>query len=147
MVTLEGIFLWTNHPYHEAQGLVRKRVGHWTILRAVETPVPDSKSNPIQSYRFYTILSDHLGISFGNHSFHCQGVNVCPEIWQSFFVLFVAEINKLWSWLSNCEYFCKFLQTSCYSICQISKNGPRVHTNPIIIALIGMGWSKDRPAQ
>ena len=49
MVTLEGIFLWTNHPYHEAQGLVRKRVGHWTILRAVETPVPDSKSNPIQS--------------------------------------------------------------------------------------------------
>ena len=48
MVTLEGIFLWTNHPYHEAQGLVRKRVGHWTILRAVETPVPDSKSNPIQ---------------------------------------------------------------------------------------------------
>ena len=48
MVTLEGIFLWTNHPYREAQGLVRKRVGHWTILRAVETPVPDSKSNPIQ---------------------------------------------------------------------------------------------------
>ena len=29
-------------------GLVRKRVGHWTILRAVATPVPDSKSNPIQ---------------------------------------------------------------------------------------------------
>ena len=24
---------------------------HWTILRAVATPVPDSKSNPIQSYR------------------------------------------------------------------------------------------------
>ena len=40
---------WTNHPYREAQGLVRKRVGHWTILRAVETPVPESKSNPIQS--------------------------------------------------------------------------------------------------
>ena len=49
MVTLEGIFLWTNHPYHEAQGLVRKRVGHWIILRAVVTPVPDSKSNPIRS--------------------------------------------------------------------------------------------------
>ena len=48
MVTLEGIFLWNYHPYREAEGLVRERVGHWTILRAVETPVPDSKSNPIQ---------------------------------------------------------------------------------------------------
>ena len=27
--------------------LVRKRVGHWTILRAVATPVSDSKTNPI----------------------------------------------------------------------------------------------------
>ena len=49
MVTLEGIFLWNYHPYHEAEGLVRERVGHWTILRAVATPVPESKSNPIQS--------------------------------------------------------------------------------------------------
>ena len=31
--------LWNNHPYHEAQGLVRKRgEGHWTILRAAATP-------------------------------------------------------------------------------------------------------------
>ena len=42
---------WNNHPYHETQGLVRKRAGHWTILRAVAKPVPDRKSNPIQSYR------------------------------------------------------------------------------------------------
>ena len=49
MVTLEGIFLWNYHPYREAEGLVRERVGHWTILRAVATPVPESKSNPIQS--------------------------------------------------------------------------------------------------
>ena len=48
MVTLEGIFLWNYHPYREAEGLVRERVGHWTILRAVATPVPDTKSNPIQ---------------------------------------------------------------------------------------------------
>ena len=48
MVTLEGIFLWNYHPYREAEGLVRERVGHWTILRAVATPVPESKSNPIQ---------------------------------------------------------------------------------------------------
>ena len=26
-------------------------MGHWTILRAVATPVADNKSNPIQSYR------------------------------------------------------------------------------------------------
>ena len=49
MVTLERIFLWNYHPYREAEGLVRERVGHWTILRAVATPVPESKSNPIQS--------------------------------------------------------------------------------------------------
>ena len=49
MVTLERIVLWNYHPYHEAEGLVRERVGHWTILRAVATPVPESKSNPIQS--------------------------------------------------------------------------------------------------
>ena len=42
---------WNNHPYHETQGLVRKRAGHWTILRAVAKPAPDRKSNPIQSYR------------------------------------------------------------------------------------------------
>ena len=49
MVTLERIVLWNYHPYHEAEGLVRERVGHWTILRAVATPVPNSNSNPIQS--------------------------------------------------------------------------------------------------
>ena len=49
MVTLERIFLWNYHPYREAEGLARERVGHWTILRAVATPVPESKSNPIQS--------------------------------------------------------------------------------------------------
>ena len=49
MVTLEGIFLWNYHPYREAEGLVRERMGHWTIPRAVATPVPESKSNPIQS--------------------------------------------------------------------------------------------------
>ena len=59
MVTLEGIFLWTNHPYHGAQGLVRKRVGHWTIPRTVETPVPDSKSNPIQSIEF-TMVAEKM---------------------------------------------------------------------------------------
>ena len=52
MVTLERIVLWNYHPYHEAEGLVRERVGHWTILRAVATPVPESKSNPIQSNKF-----------------------------------------------------------------------------------------------
>ena len=75
MVTLEGIFLWNYHPYREAEGLVRERVGHWTILRAVATPVPESKSNPIQSkgwgylrvlffWRFlcfvYTLTSEEL---------------------------------------------------------------------------------------
>ena len=29
--------------------IVRKRVGHWTIHRAVATPVPDRRTNPIQS--------------------------------------------------------------------------------------------------
>ena len=47
MVTLEGIFLWTNHPYHEAQGLVRKG---WAIGQSLERwkhqyPIV----NPIQS--------------------------------------------------------------------------------------------------
>ena len=56
MVTLEGIFLWNYHPYREAEGLVRERVGHWTILRAVATPVPESKSNPIH-WPVATILS------------------------------------------------------------------------------------------
>ena len=53
------IFLWNNHP--EAQGLVRERVGHWTILRALATPVPNSKSNPIQ---FSSILTLELVTSF-----------------------------------------------------------------------------------
>ena len=43
IVTLGGIFLWNYHPYREAQGLVRERVGNWTILRAVAIPVPDFK--------------------------------------------------------------------------------------------------------
>ena len=75
MVTLERIFLWNYHPYREAEGLARERVGHWTILRAVATPVPESKSNPIQSkgwgylrvlffWRFlcfvYTLTSEEL---------------------------------------------------------------------------------------
>ena len=35
------------HPYQEAYELVGKRVGHWTIPRAVATPIPDSQSvNP-----------------------------------------------------------------------------------------------------
>ena len=51
MVTFEGIFLWNNHPNYKVQGLVRGRVGNWTIPRAVATPVPDSKSNPIQTRR------------------------------------------------------------------------------------------------
>ena len=34
--------------HHEAQGLDREMVGHWTIPRAVATTVPDSTSNPIQ---------------------------------------------------------------------------------------------------
>ena len=72
MVTLEGIFLWTNHPYHEAQGLVRKRVGHWTILRAVATPVPESKSNPIQSISItktsYFIAAPYMS---SERSVHC----------------------------------------------------------------------------
>ena len=49
MVTLERIFLWNYHPYREAEGLARERVGHWTILRAVATPVPEGKSNPIHA--------------------------------------------------------------------------------------------------
>ena len=33
--------------YKEASDLVGKRVGHWTIPRAVATPIPDRKSvNP-----------------------------------------------------------------------------------------------------
>ena len=44
MVTLERIVLWNYHPYHEAEGLVRERVGHWTILRAVATPHNGPKS-------------------------------------------------------------------------------------------------------
>ena len=48
-MVMEGIFLWNYHPYREAEGLVWERVGHWTILRAVATPLPESKSNPIQS--------------------------------------------------------------------------------------------------
>ena len=31
MVTLEGIFLWNYHPYHEAEGLVWERVGHFFL--------------------------------------------------------------------------------------------------------------------
>ena len=52
MVTFEGIFLWNYHPYREAEGLVRERVRHWTILRAV----PESKSNPFQTNTSYNFV-------------------------------------------------------------------------------------------
>ena len=71
MVTLERIFLWNYHPYREAEGLARERVGHWTILRAVATPVPESKSNPIQSKRDSIQIWDFWMFKMsevGNHS-------------------------------------------------------------------------------
>ena len=43
VVALEVIFLGNNHSNREAQCLVRKDVGPWTILIAVATPVPDSQ--------------------------------------------------------------------------------------------------------
>ena len=43
VVALEGIFLGINHSNREAQCLVRKDMGPWTILIAVATPVPDSQ--------------------------------------------------------------------------------------------------------
>ena len=44
VAAVEGIFLWNNHPDCKGSASVRKGLGHWTILRAVETPVPSSKS-------------------------------------------------------------------------------------------------------
>ena len=43
VVALEGIFLGNNHSNREAQCLVRKDMGPWTIIIAVATPVPDSQ--------------------------------------------------------------------------------------------------------
>ena len=43
VVALEVIFLGKNHSNREAQCLVRKDMGPWTILIAVATPVPDSQ--------------------------------------------------------------------------------------------------------
>ena len=43
VVALEVIFLGKNHSNREAQCLVRKDMGPWTIIIAVATPVPDSQ--------------------------------------------------------------------------------------------------------
>ena len=43
VVALEVIFLGNNHSNREAQCLVRKDMGPWTIIIAVATPVPDSQ--------------------------------------------------------------------------------------------------------
>ena len=43
VVALEVIFLGKNHSNREAQCLVRKDMGPWTILIAVATPVPASQ--------------------------------------------------------------------------------------------------------
>ena len=43
VVALEVIFLGNNHSNREAQCLVRKDMGPWTILIAVATPVPASQ--------------------------------------------------------------------------------------------------------
>ena len=40
----------------------------WTILRAVETPLPDSKSNPIQSLGFYWVHRYPVGCDDFNFS-------------------------------------------------------------------------------
>ena len=47
IVTLGGIVNWNNQPDREAASVVRKGVGHKTILKAVATRYP--LVNPIQS--------------------------------------------------------------------------------------------------
>ena len=49
VVALEGIFLGINHSNREAQCLVRKDMGPWTILIAVATPVPASQHKQTQT--------------------------------------------------------------------------------------------------
>ena len=44
VVAVEESILWINHPDRKGLAGVRKGLGHWTFSRAVETPVPTSKS-------------------------------------------------------------------------------------------------------
>ena len=44
VVAVEESILWNNHPDRKGLAGVRKGLGHWTFSRAVETPVPTSKS-------------------------------------------------------------------------------------------------------
>ena len=62
VVALEGIFLGNNHSNREAQCLVRKDMGPWTILIAVATPIPDSqhKQTNKQSLFFFSRISKFM---------------------------------------------------------------------------------------
>ena len=62
MVTLERIFLWNYHPYREAEGLARERVGHWTILRAVATrpEIIISGSSRMPTYWTFQHLEEYI---------------------------------------------------------------------------------------
>ena len=44
VVAVEESIFWINHPDRKGLAGVRKGLGHWTFSRAVETPVPTSKS-------------------------------------------------------------------------------------------------------
>ena len=63
-VTLEGFVLWNNHPNRNGWAGVRKGLGHWTLLKAVETPVPDSKSIHPSIHRMLFYLYMYLEPQF-----------------------------------------------------------------------------------
>ena len=53
VVALEVIFLGNNHSNREAQCLVRKDMGPWTILIAVATPVPASQHKQTNKHKWF----------------------------------------------------------------------------------------------
>ena len=62
VVAVEESILWINHPNRKGLAGVRKGLGHWTFSRAVETPVPTSKSIHPSIHSFLHSLSYHYHV-------------------------------------------------------------------------------------
>ena len=82
VVAVEESILWINHPDRKGLAGVRKGLGHWTFSRAVETPVPTSKSiHPsIQMYHLEFIFQPWPGLLLScNLKTLCV---VCIQAWR-----------------------------------------------------------------